>query len=271
MSKKRKYFIFKDVKEVDDRVLRFVGSDNTLDRVGDVMTHTGWEIEEYKKNPVFLWAHQSREFPIGKTIKVEVDEKKGLLFDVEFATREIYPFADVAYKLYKNGFLKAVSVGFISLKEEFDSEHRVNYILEKELLELSAVPVPCNPNALEANMFKEAIEKEVINLQEYQELVIQSKKFVDKLEKDLIIDDNKESEEEPEKKEPEEKIPEKKEENKQQEKKTDNKIIKTVNNIYKKLFDDSSSVDKQPEKEKQLSTDEKELSNVLNKISQEVK
>ena len=146
----------------DSRVLRFVGSTATRDRMGDEIAINGWQTKAYMKNPVFLWAHNYQEPPIGKTIKIERTDK-GLMFDVEFASAEIYPKADQIFQLYKHGFLKATSVGFRSLKsewmlentEEEESKRKKNPDLrpgkeykKQELLELSAVPVPANPEAL---------------------------------------------------------------------------------------------------------------------------
>lgn len=138
-----------EVKEVSDRVLEFVGSTEKQDRDGEVIKAEGWDLKNYKKNPVFMWAHDYRQPPVGKTNRVWVDEGS-LKFKVEFAPPETYEFADTIYKLYKGGFLKATSVGFVP-KEWSDGEDekapRRTYN-KQELLELSGVPVPSNPDAL---------------------------------------------------------------------------------------------------------------------------
>ena len=155
-------------EEVDSRVIRFLGTDETKDRSGDVMSMQGWNIGNYMKNPIFLWAHNYTQPPIGKAVNVQYDnDKKGLTFDIKFADRDTYAFADTIYKLYKGGFLNAVSVGFIG--QEIQPGENANVISKAELLELSAVPVPANPNALQMSM-KKAVESEIINQQEYQEL-----------------------------------------------------------------------------------------------------
>jgi len=154
-----------DVKEADgenDRVLRFVGSTATRDRMGDEIDIKGWQTKAYMKNPVFLWAHNYSEPPIGKAVKVEKTDK-GLIFDIEFAPADVYPKAEQIYQLYKNGFLRATSVGFKSLSSEWiddtteeEAKKRKKTpdlragksFAKQELLELSAVPVPANPDAL---------------------------------------------------------------------------------------------------------------------------
>src|SRR5258708_7334722 len=75
------------------RTLRFVFSDDTIDRMGDRIMQDGWETEEFTRNPVALWAHSSWEPPVGKASNLAV--KKGeLLGDIEFASADIYEFAD---------------------------------------------------------------------------------------------------------------------------------------------------------------------------------
>lgn len=162
MDKKCKIFNFevKQIGEESDRVLRFVGSDETPDRDNDIIEVAGWKIDDYLKNPVFMWAHKYDEPPIGKAINVTTDlTSKKLLFDIKFATAEEYPFADTIYRLYKGGYLNGTSVGFRGTKFKTRDDESVlglpdwqrgTRYVEQNLLELSAVPVPCNPNALQS-------------------------------------------------------------------------------------------------------------------------
>ena len=147
----RKVFISPDIKEVSDRVLEFIGSTETQDRDGEVIKASGWDLTNYKKNPVFAWAHRYDEPPIGKAKKVWIEDGK-LKFNIEFADKDTYEFADTIYRLYKGGFMSATSVGFIpdtDAIEEGDGEKAPRRTYTKqELLELSAVPVPSNPDAL---------------------------------------------------------------------------------------------------------------------------
>lgn len=180
MEKKFKTLSFKNEAQ-ENRVIRFVGSDETVDRDNEILTIDGWDFKSYLKNPVFLWAHKSSELPIGKAVNVGIDPQgKALVFDIEFAGHDVYPFADTIYKLYKAGFLNAVSVGFMPKKMEIDPQDpkAPRKITEKELYELSAVPVPANPNAGRA-AFEEAVTKGVINEQEFMELYEVSKKEID--------------------------------------------------------------------------------------------
>ena len=119
-------FDIKQIGEEEDRVLRFCGSDETPDRDNDILEASGWKLDEYIKNPVFLWAHSYHELPVGKAINVMIDAAaKKLIFDVKFPTAEEYPFADTVYKLYKGGYLKATSVGFQGVKFKTRDEPEV--------------------------------------------------------------------------------------------------------------------------------------------------
>ena len=139
-------FQVKQFGQEEDRILRFIGSTEAQDRDGDIISSSGWELENYKKNPVFLWAHDYSIPPIGKAIDVRVRNKQ-LIFDIQFPEEGVYPLADTVYKLYKGGFLNATSVGFVGKQAE-PIANGSKYI-RQELLELSAVPVPSNPTALQ--------------------------------------------------------------------------------------------------------------------------
>ena len=140
-----------EIKEISDRVLEFIGSTETQDRDGEVIKADGWDLKNYKKNPVFMWAHRYDQPPIGKATSVKAKDGK-LTFKIEFADKDTYEFADTIYRLYKGGFMSATSVGFMpdtDAIEEGDGEKAPRRTYTKqELLELSAVPVPSNPDAL---------------------------------------------------------------------------------------------------------------------------
>ena len=164
MSDMIRKVIYTDVKEVSDRVLEFIGSTETQDRDGELIKSDGWILRNYKKNPVFMWAHDYKQPPIGKALNVKAQDGN-LTFKIEFADEETYAFADTIYKLYKGGFLNATSVGFMP-KEWSDGDGekapRRTYT-KQELLELSAVPIPSNPEALQ-----QAVEGGCITTKEFE-------------------------------------------------------------------------------------------------------
>lgn len=146
----------------EGRILTYVASDETPDRVGDVIQVNGWELTQYKQNPVILWGHDGNAIPpIGRATNVrrgQYQKKKALLASIEFAPAEAHPFAETVYQLAKGGFVNAVSVGFMPLEtKEIDDKERKKLGMPQygvmyskaSLLEVSLVSVPANPSALE--------------------------------------------------------------------------------------------------------------------------
>jgi HK97 family phage prohead protease len=132
------------------RTLRFCFSDGSVDRVGDAIDPAGWDLTEYRANPVVLWAHQAIEPPIGRGSNVSVIADR-LMGNVTFADADAYEFADTIFRLAKGGFINAGSVGFLPLEWDFSQEKDrpfgINF-RRQSLLEFSVCPVPANPNAL---------------------------------------------------------------------------------------------------------------------------
>jgi len=146
---------------IQNPVLDFISSDETLDRCGEIIVASGWNLYSYRRNPVFQNAHQYGDiiFTLGRALLTEV--RAGKLFQrVKFATN-VNPMAKIAYGLYRGKFLNAVSVGFIPLRWENggDSKAYSRKYLEQELLEVSAVAIPANPSALALGLKSGAVEK----------------------------------------------------------------------------------------------------------------
>ncbi len=53
-----------------ERTLRFCFSDNSVDRMGDTIDAAGWDLTDFNRNPVALWAHDSSAPPIGGAVSV---------------------------------------------------------------------------------------------------------------------------------------------------------------------------------------------------------
>ncbi|HEY2461399.1 MAG TPA: HK97 family phage prohead protease [Candidatus Acidoferrum sp.] len=138
-----------------DRTIEMVASTESPDRYGDVIRVAGWKLDNFQKNPVFLFSHRSEDPPIGRIVasKKEGGANPALVQTVQFATKDVYPFADTIFKMYKGGFMNATSVGFMSIESQPIVDKKSGNVtgyefLEQELFELSAVPVPANPQAL---------------------------------------------------------------------------------------------------------------------------
>jgi HK97 family phage prohead protease len=129
---------------LSDREIRVVASDPTPDRVGDIMVSSGCRLGSFKNNPIVL-ANHNPDKPIGSAeVSVKNSRVEAL---ITFAPPKLSATADEFCGLAKAGVLRAVSVGFNPIEAEPIKGGGVRYT-EWELLELSVVTVPANPNAL---------------------------------------------------------------------------------------------------------------------------
>ncbi len=129
--------------------LTVVASTDDADRHGDTVALDGWQLDNYRRNPVLLWAHDYGRPPIGRASEVWRDGH-ALVARMEFAPTR---FAQEVEGLYRQGYQRAVSVGFRPVRFEERRDLRTGALLgirflEQELLEISAVPVPANGAAL---------------------------------------------------------------------------------------------------------------------------
>lgn len=123
----------------------FVLSDETPDRMGDIIASDGWDTENFSKNPIALFNHKS-DFPIGnwKDLHVESSQLRATL---ELAPKGTSDRIDEIRKLIACGVLKATSVGFRPVDHE-PLRSGGSLFKRCELVEASLVAVPANPNAL---------------------------------------------------------------------------------------------------------------------------
>ena len=158
----------------EERTLEFIGSDETVDRYREVLLVKGWDIAAYKKNPVFLFGHNYKDPPIGRSVKTWKDltaDAKALRFHIQFVPGDVMPFAEQIYQLYLLKVMNASSVGFLPFewKETPYDEVEKNPSLpwrvytSHELLELSGVPVPANPSALQNALSQGLIREDTVN------------------------------------------------------------------------------------------------------------
>lgn len=123
------------------------------DRHGEVVSVEGWDMKNFKKNPVLLWAHDHAEIAVGmaKNLKLVDKGSKSARWVFEPVFHDLTPAAKALKALY-NGYtdsegnqippvLNSFSVGFRP------TEMEGNTYTKQELLEISAVNVPANPEA----------------------------------------------------------------------------------------------------------------------------
>jgi HK97 family phage prohead protease len=145
------------VQTIDNRTLRFTISTAAIDRDLDTVAVAGWQLDNFVRNPVVLWAHRADEPPIGKAVDIGRDDNR-LHAAVQFLPAEGYgkasDVAEMIYKMVADGYLSATSVGFRPLKWDFSPDRDDGGFFpgidfeEQELVELSICPVPSNPDAL---------------------------------------------------------------------------------------------------------------------------
>jgi HK97 family phage prohead protease len=132
------------------REIAFTLSTASVDRSGDVIDQAGWQLDGYRRNPVVLWAHDPRQLPIGRAVEVGVEDGR-LRAVAEFVTADLNPQGERVFRMLREGWLGAVSVGFIPLAWDWaEGEDRAGGIdfKRQELTEFSVVPVPANPDTL---------------------------------------------------------------------------------------------------------------------------
>jgi HK97 family phage prohead protease len=139
----------------ESRVRTFVASSEAVDRYNTVIKAAGWELGNYNRNRVVLFGHEGRSLPIGKgTPRLEGNR---LLLDVEFLPADVSPLAEQALRIVDMGLMGA-SVGFNPIDWVWNEDRETGtdkdwYLppldyTRSELLEVSIVTIPANPEAL---------------------------------------------------------------------------------------------------------------------------
>lgn len=130
-------------KSNDDGSFTAIASTSMVDRHGESVSPDGWDLKNFKNNPVLLWAHDHTIPAIGKATKVWVDGKgksAKLMFSGVWQT--VTEHGKAASQLVSEGILNSFSVGFMP----YDMDG--NTYTKQELLEISLVNVPANPQAM---------------------------------------------------------------------------------------------------------------------------
>lgn len=148
LKRQNLYYKILEINE-EENTIKAIFSTSDQDRHGEIVSQDGWDLTKFKKNPVILFGHDHSKPPVGKAIAFGfemVDGKKALVGLIKFAVEE-YDFAKTIYNLYKGEYMRAFSVGFLNKESSVLDDGTV--VLEvNELYEVSAVPVPANPEAI---------------------------------------------------------------------------------------------------------------------------
>jgi len=149
------------VKQIgDDPVMDFIGSDNGVDRYNEVIDQNGWQLDNFKANPVIPDCHDYSSIAkiLGRAQTCTVTNGQ-LCNRVEFCVDN--PMGNLAWKMAKGGFIKSQSVGFIPLEwTNGNSNDMPDRTYTKcELLEISLVVVPANPGATIGNQIRSLLNQ----------------------------------------------------------------------------------------------------------------
>lgn len=127
--------------------LTYVMSDETVDRMGDVIEVKGWQLGNFAKNPIALFGHD-HSFIVGHWTDVRVQGGK-LIGKLNLLPAGISERLDEIRAAVEAGVLRAVSVGFTSKSDDVEPIKSGGWRFKAaELMECSLVSVPANPNAL---------------------------------------------------------------------------------------------------------------------------
>lgn len=149
--------------EEGSRKMTFVASDFSRDRYKTVLNQDNWQLKDYNRNGIIAYQHDTYNSDpdriIGKGRAFTELDSKGknrLMIEIEFEPAEMNELADKVYKKLQFGTLNAVSVGFRPIgkgtwgkgDEGPGQPNETYYYAGQELLEVSVVNIPANPNAL---------------------------------------------------------------------------------------------------------------------------
>lgn len=133
----------KEVEDDENYKFKVVVTTEWKDRDGEILKADGIDFDAYMKNPVVLIDHSYKiESIVGKTLKIYQEGGKTI---AEWVFAKGIERAEIIRSLYNQGFIKTVSIGFISKNRD---EKDRTIIDKSEMLEFSFVAVPANPEAL---------------------------------------------------------------------------------------------------------------------------
>lgn len=121
-----------------------------LDRSGDIITISGGEFENFRRNPQFLWQHGKTIEPvhtIGRIVRI-VRTEHVLYALAEYAPEGSSALADKVAKLDAACLLPANSIGFHPIEWKPNEYGGITFT-KWELIEISKVELPANAAAVD--------------------------------------------------------------------------------------------------------------------------
>lgn len=147
MNLQRAYSLF-EVKALDDekRIFKGWATTPTPDRLGDTVDPMGATF----KNPLPLLHQHDHRSPIG-LVRFYTPTEKGIEFEAEIPSIDepgpLKDRVDTAWGEIKHGLVRAVSIGFRSIKHAYRDDGGIDF-QEVEIYELSSVTIPAQSEAI---------------------------------------------------------------------------------------------------------------------------
>lgn len=149
-------FIRPELKVMNSKegIISAIVSTESVDRDGDIIRQANWDLGHFKAHPILLSSHNYRGLrnQIGEWTKMDIEGKE-LVGTAKYYINEGNEEADWGFNLAQKG-RAAFSVGFVpnmDAAKEITIDGKSAYEFRgQELLEVSQVTVPSNPQALQA-------------------------------------------------------------------------------------------------------------------------
>ena len=155
-----------ELRTIDEerRMVEFVASTGAVDTYGTVLPTDLWDLSRYARNGVVGYQHDIyySDDPDNVIGRGEAYTANGeLLIRIFFEPAELNPKADKVYRKVLFGSINAVSVGFRATapgrwgRKADGEDPDVYYYNGQELMEVSVVNVPSNPDAVKRSAAEE--------------------------------------------------------------------------------------------------------------------
>jgi HK97 family phage prohead protease len=149
-----------NITKQQDNTFTAIASKEAVDRMGDIIKISGIKVDNYLKNPIVLFNHDTNKI-VGKAVDV-LKTSDSLIVKIQFANT---PLAQEVKELVTEGFLNALSIGFMPLQYKPNDNGQGMVYESVELLEVSIVSVPANPEALVLRYLEDRLNARAIKLQ----------------------------------------------------------------------------------------------------------
>lgn len=155
-----------DTINEDARSVHVIASTAAIDSYDEIVDQN-WRLERYTVNPVVLYGHNQVGFlgmggdpswtlPVGFATQVTARDR--LEATLNFVDANANPFAVKVWEQFRQRSMRAVSVGFYphDVYREVRDDVEIYHLNDNELFEISAVPLPANPECVGLNAERSA-------------------------------------------------------------------------------------------------------------------